>query len=403
MLAIRTAHGTPIEPFGERAIELPILGTPLGELQERLLAEHGVSITDTIPKDQPWLWIGDDLWFTPTLLRKFLATCPPTGGQLAVDGVYRQHTESLQDLDAEGRLPLALLPSGATLDDLASLPPITVDQQLVEHTLPLSHPAFAGVADRPFPVTAAMAHTIRHWAHLMQVNQLALLSFALHKREHIEASVLRKIGFALKIFWRAKSIHPAKLEAAVTEHGKGCKIHPTAVIEASILGDDVTVGAGVVIRHSWIGNGVQIGDQVRVTNSVIHERSIVAPQANIFLCLLLPHAFVSAGVGHQISVFGRESFIAAGVTIYDLSFGGPIKTQHRGERVSSGVRFLGACIGHRARIGPHVRIGYGETIPNDSFLVADPDQLVRDLPVSASDGEPRFVRNRQLYLVKGPR
>jgi len=403
VLAIRTSVEDPIEPLGERASELPILGMPLADLQRQRLSSEGISFVDTIPTDQPYLWLSDDLWFTPTLLRKFLAACPPTGGQLAIDGMYREHTQAMQDLDAEGRLPLAILPAGASPADAHALPVVRVPQEIVEHSLPLNHPAFAGIADRPFPLTAAMVHTLKHWAHLMQINQLELLSFALHKRKHIERSILRKIAFALKILWRAKSIHPARLEAAVTETGKRCKIHPTAVVEASILGDDVTVGAHAVVRHSWLGNGVQVADQARITNSVIHERSIVAPQANVFLCLLLPQTFLSSGVGHQISVFGRESFIAAGVTLYDLSFGGPIKTLHRGQRVSSGVRFLGSCIGHRARIGPHVRIGYGESVPNDSFLVADPDQLVRNLPLDTSDGEARFLRDKQYRLVKAPR
>ena len=58
--------------------------------------------------------------------------------------------------------------------------------------------------------------------------------------------------------------------------------------------------------------------------------------------------------------------------MYDLSFGGPIKVTHKGQRVSAETRFLGSCIGHRAKVGPRVRIGYGEMIPNDTFIVADP-------------------------------
>ena len=49
---------------------------------------------------------------------------------------------------------------------------------------------------------------------------------------------------------------------------------------------------------------------------------------------------------------------------YDLSFGAPVKVLHRGERVSSGTHFLGAAIGHRARVGAEVILGYGAEVPN---------------------------------------
>ena len=42
-----------------------------------------------------------------------------------------------------------------------------------------------------------------------------------------------------------------------------------------------------------------------------------------------------------------------------------------GQRVDSGNVFLGAAVGHRARIGGLVTLGYGAQIPNDAFLVGE--------------------------------
>jgi acetyltransferase-like isoleucine patch superfamily enzyme len=88
-------------------------------------------------------------------------------------------------------------------------------------------------------------------------------------------------------------------------------------------------------------------------------------------------AMLSKTQGVQASVFGRDSFVAIGATFFDFSFGKPIRVLDRGKRVNSGTRFLGSCIGHRVKIGPHVRIGYGQTVANDSFIVADPNSVLR--------------------------
>ena len=118
------------------------------------------------------------------------------------------------------------------------------------------------------------------------------------------------------------------------------------------------------------------------------------------MCLLLERALVSKCFGAQASVFGRDAFVAVGATLYDLSFGGPIKVSHNGKRVSSETRFLGSCIGHRAKVGPHVRIGYGEMVPNDAFLVADPQTVVRQINELNVEDIPHFWSEGHLKSVK---
>jgi len=97
-------------------------------------------------------------------------------------------------------------------------------------------------------------------------------------------------------------------------------------------------------------------------------------------------------------VFGRESFVAMTATVFDLSFGDPVKVEADGAILSSESHFLGAAIGHRARVGAGVRIGYGMSIPNDAFLVAPPEDLLRRAPVPV--GGPVVVRDGRAVPVR---
>jgi hypothetical protein len=94
--------------------------------------------------------------------------------------------------------------------------------------------------------------------------------------------------------------------------------------------------------------------------------------------VLYDRAFVGAGNGFQASVFGVGSFVAWSVTVFDISFGKPIRVWHRGEKVSSETYFLGAAIGHGARIGGLVQLGYGSEVPNEALVVADSSAVLRN-------------------------
>ena len=131
--------------------------------------------------------------------------------------------------------------------------------------------------------------------------------------------------------------------------------------------------------------------------SVLGEGARIGKRGTANLCVLYPEAFIGAGAGHQACVFGRQSFLAWSVTTYDLSFGHPIKVQKDGERVSSGVYFLGSAIGHRAKVGGHVKLGFGTEVPNDAVVVGDSDTVLKRW----QDGEgPHRVREGVARPIK---
>jgi hypothetical protein len=380
-----------LAPFGTRAAALRVLGRPLAEVQRDAL-----DVVATAP-DRPYVAFADHVWFTPALIARFVAACPPSGGQLVVTGPLAAFVAPLQVADA---WPVWLVPGGAADPArLAALPRVELDPGVVGAPVPSEHPVFDGIAGPAVPVGDALGLPIRHWTHLHKANLLALVAYADGERRRIEAAAPWTKAWELaKLLWRAKSLSKYRLEAAVSRIGRA-DVHPTAVVEACVLEDGVTVGAHAVVRHSWIGAGSKIAEQARVIGSVVGPRATVAHGSSLAVCVVLDRAWVSRGIGHQACVFGPGSFVAEGVTTYDMSFGGEITVRDGDARRSAGTRFLGSCVGARARVGPHVRLGYGEEVPEGAFLVADPDGLVRKLPAGIG-GEPMFARGGELIPVR---
>lgn len=403
MYAVRFAIGKPVAPFGDLPGDLPVLGRPLREVQEEALKKAGVTLGQA-PSQGPYLLIGDNLWLTAPLIRRFLQTVSHTeGGQLALGGDFVRHTRALQELEGNTpRYPLALLPGGPPDPArLAALPAVEVDIDARPVEAGFTHPLLAQAAGGPYAMSDAVAHTLSHWSHLMRLNVLGIAAHADGARRAWEASPWwRKALKALAVLLKARSIDPHHIAGALTERGARCRIHPTAVVEASILGDDVEIGPFAVVRASILRDGARVGEHCRVNLSTLGRGAQLSRGATLNLCVVMERAFVSQGNGFQACVFGEDSFTAWGATAFDLTMGRDIEVWHEGERVSSGLRFLGSAIGHRALVMPHVILGYGEEVANDAQLLADPAFVARKIPQGLSAGTPYVIRNGRVVPLK---
>ena len=402
MEARRIALGRTIAPLGETAAESSILGRSLATAQVEELGRAGLAVGDGA-SDVPVLALGDHTWMTGELAKAFLDACPATGGRLAVSGSLLTMSAGLQGLSGEdpAGYPVWLAPRWPmSAEELEALPLVRVDLQETLYE-PDSHPAFADVM-QAVPMSDRMVHTVSHWSHQLRANLLAWLAVIERERRSFEALPWwRKIAPMLRVIWRAKSLNGWRIAAVLFPQGEGCNIHPTATVEASWLGRNVEVGPHAVVRGCWIGDNVKIGEHARLQSSVVNAGARVTRGTMLNVCVLLEGALVSPGFGHQSTLFGRDCFVAHGVTFFDLSFGGEIRTLHEGTRQPAGTRFLGACVGHRAKLGPHVVVGYGEAIPNDAFLVTDPGRIFRRIPADLPPGQAFAVREGVITALEG--
>ena len=168
------------------------------------------------------------------------------------------------------------------------------------------------------------------------------------------------------------------------QKAKNCKIHPTAVIEACEIGDNVEIGPYAVVRASIIGDGAKIEEHATVNLSVLGPNSRAARYAMINLCVLMEDAFVSRGGGFQMSLYGKGCFIAVDAVMLDLSFGKTIRVlDNNDEWVDSKQHFWGVVL---VTVPPLEMLcdSIGVSVPNDALLVANADELILD----ASGAEP---------------
>jgi hypothetical protein len=391
MKAFCLSTDTTIAPFGDPVGEVAVGGLRLVDVQAEALEAAGFERVDVVPSSEPYLLYSDRTWFTPALLRRMKAHGP---GQLVIeDEGWWAWTGPLQRVVRPGQYELAICEGPPEFDGLA---PIHLELDFHDLELKAMSPSFAHAVNHPVRVGSAMVHQIDHWSHLVRVNQLSLAARMEVAREDWEgAGFLGKIWRVFKLVFRARSTDGWKIASAVTERGADVQVHPTAVVEFSVLHDGCAIGPHAVVRGSVIGAGAVVDTHAVVNASTLGAGSKVGRFGHINLCTLFPGAMVSTGDGFQASVFGRDAFVAWGAIVLDLSFGGSIKVEASdagSARVDSGTHFLGAAIGHRAKIGHGVKIGYGVAIPNDVLLVDKADVLMgwgdgpTDAPAIIRDG-----------------
>lgn len=383
--AWRRATGRAIAPFGDAVGALPVFDATLHAAQDAACAAAGFAVTTGgTPPDGPHLVFDDDVWFTADVLRRLVAAGGP--GRLAVaDGDYLAATWPLHDGPAAGLFALGWS-DGRPLE---ALPPRVVDLGLRPFDPGPVPPALAHAA-RPVRIGPALVHAVHHWSHLLRVNQLALAARGEEARVAWEAAgPLGKLWRALRVLVAARGVGEAAILRALNVQGAGCRVHPTAVVEASVLGPGVEVGAHAVVRGSVLGAGVRVEEHGTVSLSVLGPRVRVGRYGHLQACTAMEGAFISAGDGFQLSVFGRDCFVAWGVSLLDLSLGGPVRVDDPPR--DSGHHLLGVAIGHGAVLGNGVRVNAGVAIPNGARIVGDAGTVLRDPRLPAADGPLRVV------------
>jgi mannose-1-phosphate guanylyltransferase/phosphomannomutase len=173
--------------------------------------------------------------------------------------------------------------------------------------------------------------------------------------------------------------------------GEGVEIDPDVKISGPVLvGDYTRVEAGAALQaYAVLGSNVVVKSGALIERAVIHDNVFVGPQANLRGCVIgrntdiMRSARVDEGavVGDDC-VVEQEAFLSAGVKVY------PFKTVEAGAVVTSSV--IWESRGHRSLFGPRgvsglvnveitpdlaVRLAsaYATTLPKGSVVVASRD------------------------------
>ncbi len=160
-------------------------------------------------------------------------------------------------------------------------------------------------------------------------------------------------------------------------------VHPTAVVEGSVIGAGARVGAHCVVRYSHIGEGAQLFDGAKVECSVVGPGSWLMHDLVLFRCHVEDQVFLIHGP-YQFSCFHSGSAAFATIMMDYRPDAKPIKalTSH-GVRPYQG-RFLGAVLRENAKSLGGSLLAPGLVVPVNTWLAGELSTIHRpgrtDLP-----------------------
>lgn len=396
------ATGRRISPFGDPVADVLVLNRPLRDHQDEALRAAGLEPARVDRwedvREFPCLALEDDLYVTRQLLGDFLRLA---GGGAAraglADSEYLKASSPMQDLPeatdgaAKGlAYRLYRLAGPSDRDSRDALPTRLVDPR--EKTVEVPVPrGFRGGEERRqlAAATTRRAMHVRNWVHLLRVNLDAIAgTFKEAFEERRLRLLLRALLFLLTFPLRNRN-------RVFSRFGRRCRIHRTAIVEASWLGDGVEIGPFCVIQGAVLGDGVKIAAHSQVALSVLGENTWMTRNAIAFCALVYPDCFVGMPFT-QVSVLGRGVTTTSLAGLVDVNFQGDVRILHDGRLVPTGANFLGSALGHGVTMGTRLFLAPGREIPNGYFITGEAEEWIVKVPQGLPTGEPLVVREGAL-------
>jgi acetyltransferase-like isoleucine patch superfamily enzyme len=247
--------------------------------------------------------------------------------------------------------------------------------------------------------------SIEHWVHVLFANVMFGI-FAMGAR--FEQRLDEDFWLNLKLLWQGMWERRQVLTTStLVQVGKNCEIDPTAVIQGpTIIGDNVTIGAGSVIGNCVIGDNVNISQGCQLMLSVVGAGSFLPFRAALFESVLMENCIVAQNTCLQMCVVGRGSFVGAGNTFTDFNLVSqkPLRSHYAGELEETGMTVLGGAVGHNVRIGSGMIVFPARMIESDVVLVASTDRNIISKNVYYEDSDHhRWANGKQIYPRLYPR
>lgn len=364
-----------IFPLALPADGIPILNEPLAQRVRAELTAAGFTVVDGSSPDRVSLVLGPGVFVNAACARA-LAAAAPGGGRLRIRAPGWARLAG----GAEAReVDASVVPAGMRIEDRFSLPVVELDAE---------EQAFS-VAEGPealnVPAPLLVAAQVSSWADVLWLN---LFGMAARVRAIPRArGILLVAGAAL----RARSLNPWRIAGKLVEVGRGCDVHPSAIVEASVLGTGVRIGPGAVVRGSVLGDGAEVEELALVVGSVVGRSARVQRQAMTKFCVLGARA--SNGGIIQLSVLGEGASIRGGSYLMDRKLdGGTVSVVSADGKVSASGPLLGGALGPGASLGSGVWLAPGRAVPAGAIVTRSPQDVLVRVPHDLAPG---------VYAVEG--
>jgi carbonic anhydrase/acetyltransferase-like protein (isoleucine patch superfamily) len=370
--------GRRIAPFDDGVGDILVRNRPLFAWQDDMIRTAELRRTQEL--EPPSLVIPDTLFASGVALARFVEAAKGGDAVLVLkDSVFGKRTFSVQREVARVSTGFRFEAIQMVSGDGGSPREVVVDpeEQIVKMPMPISYSKEKEV-EISLPRHPVM--TIHHWMHILDANQAAA-----------SMGVRQTPGWknGMRIAWailRSLSVNKWKVLRRLNTIGRKCDIHPSAVLEGSTLGDRVTVGPLARVLFSCIGDNAVIMSGAQVEASTLGEGSVVSQNTVLRLCVLYPEAIAGQQL-MQRCVLGRRAVTTLGSYFIDFNFEREIRVALDGQLQPSGTNFLGAAVGHGARVGTGFWMASGRAIPNDCLVVRDPSNVITHISPDLPPGQ----------------
>lgn len=394
-IAYLVDSGRKISPFGWSVKDAPVQNAPLGERQTHAFRRAGCQVERIESLDRvkrfPCLIALDDLFFTPSAVRRFTASVarqidngaqsPVHRAALEVGPLTERFAPALQgELLERHEPPLRLydLFHVAKPTDLSS----TLEQG-TPTPIPYRVARVGGRTHRRFdvsgrfdiPVSLVFLSPVRHWADLVVCNAMAMAS---HIYETARSRPWSSLLLPLAAVARAASLRRHALRGKLYFNEKKTKIHPSAHLEGVVLAPRVRIGPNAAVRFCSVGRGAHIGAGAVVEGCSIGARATINPQVVLRGCMIGDEAAIGSYF-MQMSAIGHSAVMCPDSGILDFNLRGQVPVRHQGETIRLGSSLMGGAVGDDAFLGPKVSVSFGCEIPNGCVLIQSPRHYVREV------------------------
>ncbi|MGE0133546.1 MAG: hypothetical protein AB7L91_04210 [Dehalococcoidia bacterium] len=377
--------GRRIAPFDDPIGETPILSRPLRRWQAEAFAGSGLVVSAVL--QPPCLVVPDTLFASAGALRAF------------VDGARGEDAVLVLKRSEFARMTTPVQPGVREVEDGHLFetirfvsgrdePPCAVVVDPQERMVEVDFPRATFVAKRTtLGIPRDYVMTMHHWVHILWANEIAgpFRAWADPPRETVFETLRARV--------RARSGDPDEVRRARSTFGRGCDIHPTAVVEGSRLGNRVTVGPYASVMFSDLDDDVNISVGSDVQFSVFGRKAFLGPNGLAHFSVVHPDTV--AGFMGQLSITGSGA-VTAGVRIQKPEAHQPVSVELDGHVYSTGLHFLGAAYGYHSQLGGGTFVQAGSAIPNDYQIISEAPGSLSKIPAGLAGRGPLSVADGTL-------
>jgi hypothetical protein len=358
--------------FNDAIGSIPINGSTLDQIQEKYIQELGGELIDIksekeITSKGAYFIFRNDLYFSIQFLRKCVDKSAKSNKNIQFGVSQNRFNERF------------ILPTKLDSDDIhlfdfkfkhttenQSFETELIEQEEFEHLTKMPSQIVTG-SDYFTNQCDTFASHITSPFHLLMVNLAENLSRTVNFQNKVPAFLRKKFGKnGTKWFYKGLK--------RLNKIGKNCKIHPTAIIEGSVIGDNCTIGANAIVRLSNLEEDCYVSDNVVIINSVLSKKTFIANSNYINSCFTYPEVFLIHGP-YQLSIFGENAacfaVINCDIRLDQLN----IKIPTNEGVIDSNQPLLGIAYGHRSKTGGGNIIASGRIVPND-LHINPPDNII---------------------------